>query len=643
MNQNADYTPAALYARVSSDRQDVDLSVAAQLRALRDHARKNGYIVAREYVDEAESGRIADRPEFRKMIDAASKTNAPFREILVWKFSRFTRKREHAVAFKSMLRRKGVRVVSITEQADDTPTGKLLEGIIESVDEFYSENLAQEVTRGMREAASRGFWVASRTPYGYNRVMVQDGPKKRPTLEPDPDAARVVKRIFDMAEAGTGMLKIAQALNDEGIASPAGKLWSKNGIHFILRNEVYTGALVWGAKGKGKDEPVRVEKAFPSIVSKTRFRRVNRLMRSRAPKRAHPRRVGSTYLLSGLVKCKACNRALSGQDAKSGQFAYYVCQSIMKRGKDACDTPRLNARRFEELVVGKIRSNILTESSITELVKVVDEEMDGVALEQRKRLQTVEDELEDVKRKLGRIWHVIETTDIDMADAAGRIKEHRDRQERLEDAAAEARAILADRRAVLDDVETITAYAKDMRDFLNESELTERRAFIESFVKEIVVMPGDALMRYTVPMPDDSLIPGRAAEKVALNGSVLSTVKNGGPGLTKSRTEADSEVTPSFGMGMVYVRTASSPLTSIASTKLRMSAFRSGIVPSFRKFRKSATYRTISSVSGRSTLLCSSWVLASSLAASSCSSRCLRDMIRGDRTSRVNSLVSMAS
>ena len=529
MNQNADYTPAALYARVSSDRQDVDLSVAAQLRALRDHARKNGYLVAREYVDEAESGRIADRPEFRKMIDAASKTNAPFREILVWKFSRFTRKREHAVAFKSMLRRKGVRVVSITEQADDTPTGKLLEGIIESVDEFYSENLAQEVTRGMREAASRGFWVASRTPYGYNRVMVQDGAKKRPTLEPDPDAARVVKRIFDMAEAGTGMLKIAQALNDEGIASPAGKLWSKNGIHFILRNEVYTGALVWGTKGKGKDEPVRVDKAFPSIVSKTRFRRVNRLMRSRAPKRAHPRRVGSTYLLSGLVKCKACNRALSGQDAKSGQFAYYVCQSIMKRGKDACDTPRLNARRFEELVVGKIRSNILTESSITELVKVVDEEMDGVAREQRKRLQTVEDELEDVKRKLGRIWHVIETTDIDIADAADRIKEHRDRQERLEDAAAEARAILADRRAVLDDVETITAYAKDMRDFLNESELTERRAFIESFVKEIVVMPGDALMRYTVPMPDDSLIPGRAAEKVALNGSVLSTVKNGGP------------------------------------------------------------------------------------------------------------------
>ena len=190
MNERFDMTPVALYARVSSDRQDVDLSVSAQLRALRDYAEKHSYLVAREYVDEAESGRIADRPQFQKMLDEASKPEAPFKEILVWKFSRFTRKREHAVAFKAMLRRRGVRVVSITEQADDTPTGKLLEAIIESVDEFYSENLAQEVTRGMRESASRGFWVTTYAPYGYRKVYVQDGPKKRPKLELDPPLRR---------------------------------------------------------------------------------------------------------------------------------------------------------------------------------------------------------------------------------------------------------------------------------------------------------------------------------------------------------------------------------------------------------------------------------------------------------------------
>ncbi len=643
MNDRLDLIPAALYARVSSDRQDVDLSVAAQLRALRDYAEKNGYHVAREYVDEAESGRIADRPQFQKMLDEAAKPEAPFKEILVWKFSRFTRKREHAVAFKAMLRRRGVRVVSITEHADDSPTGKLMEAIIESVDEFYSENLAQEVVRGMRESASRGFWVASRVPYGYRKLMVQDGAKKRPTLEPDPTTAPVVERIFGMAEAGRGILDITRTLNDEGIANPTGRLWSKNGVHIILRNPVYTGTLVWGTDSKDKAEPVRVEKAFPAIVSKAQFKRVNRKLRSRAPRRTHPRRVGSSYLLSGLVRCRACNRALSGQDAKSGRFAYYVCQSIMKRGKDACETPRLNARRFEEMVVGKIRENVLTESNIRELVKLVDEEMDGIAHEQRQQLETVEAELVDVKRRLERLYDLAETTDLNIDDFKPRIRDHREREEKLETAAAEARAMLSQRREVLDDVETIAAYAQDLSVFLNESELTERRAFIESFVKEIVVQPGNALVRYTIPMPQDSPIGGMDAEEVALHAPVLSTVKSGGPDWTKSRTEADSRFTPSFGMGTVYVSVASSPTTSMPSTKLRMSAFRSGNVPSCKNSRKSATYPLISSVVGSSTLRCSSWVSASSLAASSCSSRCLSEKIRGDRTSNVNSLVSRAS
>ena len=108
-----------------------------------------------------------------------------------------------------------------------------------------------------------------------------------------------------------------------------------------------------------------------------------------------------------------------------------------------------------------------------------------------------------------------------MADAGNHIRELRDRQELLEDEASAARAILTQRRSVLDDVNTTESYAKEMRDFLKRSELTERRAFIQSFVKEIVVMPDDALLRYTVPMPDDSLIPGKAIEKLTLNDRYL--------------------------------------------------------------------------------------------------------------------------
>ena len=426
----------------------------------------------------------------------------------MWKFSRFTGKREHAVAFKSMLRRKGVRVVSITDHADDSPTGKLMEAIIESVDEFYSENLAQEVARGMREAASRGFWMSTGSPYGYRKVMVQDGPKKRPKLEPDPATSAVVQRMFRMAGEGRSILDIAKTLNGEGIARSRGKKWSKTVIHDILNNETYTGTLVWGLQSKEKAPPVRVEKAFPTIVSRSRFRKVGRMLRSRAPFTSPPRRVASSYLLSGLVKCRGCGRALSGQDSKSGQFSNYVCQSLMKRGSGACQAPRLNAKRFEAIIVSQLRESILTEGNIRDLVRLVDEEMDGVAHECRQKLETIEGELAEVKRWLDRLCRAIETTDLDLGDITPRIKEHRERQEKLEIAADETRAQLAETRVTLDDADTITTYAREMSEFLETSELTESRTFIESFVKEIVVSPGRASIRYTIPIPEDSRIPG---------------------------------------------------------------------------------------------------------------------------------------
>ncbi len=533
MNERFDLTPAALYARVSSDRQDVDLSIAAQLRALRDYAEKNDYLVAREYVDEAESGRIADRPQFQKMLNEANKPEAPFKEILVWKFSRFTRKREHAVAFKSMLRRRGVRVVSITEQADDTPTGKLLEAIIESVDEFYSENLAQEVVRGMWEAASRGFWMTTYAPYGYKRVHVQDGAAKRPKLELNPPADAVVRRVFDMVLQGKSILDVTKTLNAEGIPTTNGKKWLKTTIHTMLSHEAYTGTLVWGAKAKDGAPPVRVEDAHPAIVSKRDFQKARRLLGSRAPKKVNPRRASSPYLLSGIAKCETCGKAMTAAEAKSGKYTYYICHSLLKRGKGTCKTPRLNAKSFEKLIVNEIRENVLTESNIRDLVKLLDEEMDGVARDQRQRLETIEEELEDVKKRLGRIWNHIETTDTEMADASDRIREHRERKEKLEIAAEEARALLKERRQFLDSADTIATFAAEMSEFLKTSELTETKAFVGSFVKEVVVKPGRAAIVYSIPTPDDSPMGGADAAEIALNGRVMNSVRYGGPARTE--------------------------------------------------------------------------------------------------------------
>ena len=244
------------------------------------------------------------------------------------------------------------------------------------------------------------------------------------------------------------------------------------------------------------------------------------------------------YLLSGLVKCETCGKALTAAEAKSGKYTYYVCHSLLKKGRGTCETPRLNSKNFEGLIVSNIRENILTESNIRDLVKIVDEEMDGMAREQRKRLKVIEDELEDVKKRLARIWLAIETTDIEMSDASARIKEHRERKEKLEAAAEEARSILSKRRVTLDKMETITAFAQDMSGYLKTSELTESRAFIRSFVKEIEVRPGKATIHYSIPTPEDSPIGGGDAAEVVLNGGVMNMGVVGGPILTIDRSWA---------------------------------------------------------------------------------------------------------
>ena len=340
----------------------------------------------------------------------------------------------------------------------------------------------------------------------------------------------MVRRIFDLTLQGKTSLDILKALNAEGIPSPNGKQWRKTTVHKVLANEAYTGTLVWGLRAQDGQEPVRVENAFPAIVSQQEFQRVRKLLESRAPAVTHPRRAASPYLLSGLAKCERCNKALTAAEAKSGKYTYYVCQSILKQGSGTCDTPRLNARSFEDVIISNIRENILTEGNIRDLVKLLDEEMDGVAREQRQNLETIEAELEEVKRKLDRIWHFVESTDLDMADASERILEHRHRREQLEAAAEEARAVLAERRELLDSADTIAAFASEMGEFLKTSELTETKAFVRSFVKEVLVRPGGATIVYTLPTPEDSPIGGSDAAEIALNGGVRSYVSNGGAG-----------------------------------------------------------------------------------------------------------------
>ena len=116
-----------------------------------------------------------------------------------------------------------MQVISINEPFDNSPTGRLMEAIIESLDEFYSDNLGEEVTRGMRESASRGFYLSVNPPYGYRNVKVKDGNKERSKLEIEPTEAAVVKGMLEAIIGGQGLTDIVRDLNSRGVPGPRGK------------------------------------------------------------------------------------------------------------------------------------------------------------------------------------------------------------------------------------------------------------------------------------------------------------------------------------------------------------------------------------------------------------------------------------
>jgi site-specific DNA recombinase len=490
----------ALYVRVSSDRQDVGLSVAAQLKALREYAARNGHSVVREFIDEAESGRTSYRPQFRQMISMARHSDKPFDLILVYKYSRFARSREDSIVYKALLKKSGVQLTSITEPFDDTAVGRLMQSIIECIDEFYSENLGEEVTRGMRESAARGFYLNCRPPYGYRKIKVNDGGKERARLDVDEFQSRVVASIFEEALNGKGLTEIVKGLNLKGIASPRGSTWGKTVIHKMLRNEIYTGNMVWGLRSKRGLPPVRAENVCPAIIDQQTFQRVQILLRERSFTKIHPQRISSRYLLSGIARCGHCGKSLIGLQAKSGRFAYYVCGTLVRKGARSCPSRYLNAKKLEELVTDKIKGHVLTPSNLTRLAKMVTEELNTNVATYETEIGTIDSAIIDVASRLDRLYDALETGKISLDLLAPRIRELKEREDKLQERKSELHMLLTGEKAEVATQREVAKCAADFKELLQEGSLAEKKAFVRSFVNEVRVTGAHVLVNYRLPM-----------------------------------------------------------------------------------------------------------------------------------------------
>ena len=487
------------YARVSSERQaEKDLSIPAQLKALRRYALDRNWELVGEYIDEAESARTANRPKFKEMIAGARRKSKSFEVILVWKLSRFARNREDSVIYKSLLKKHGVQVISINEPVDSSAAGKLLEGMIEVIDEFYSTSLAEDTVRGMKENAERGFYNGGRAPYGYIVAKSNEGGVEKSRLHPEESEIPVVKRVFQMAAWGEGGKDIARALNRDGLRTRAGLFWGSTVINYMLRNAVYTGSLVWAV---GNGEVICTRNAHPALVSGDDFQKVQQLVTDRRPVLRHPRTVASQYVLSSLIRCAKCGAAMIGATAKSGRYHYYKCGNHFKRGKEACPAPSVSKNKIEGFVVDRLKEVVLTDKNLADLVRMVNEETRLLAGGRQERLEEIEKRLESSNQKLLRLYVALETGKLELDDLAPRIKELRAEQTGLLRAREEALTELGDAEPKGLSGEQVLAYARDLKAVLSEGTVMEQKSFLRSFTKTIEFEPGQVAIDYVIPMP----------------------------------------------------------------------------------------------------------------------------------------------
>lgn len=354
---------AALYIRVSTDNQ-LEFSPDAQKRALIEYAKRNKMSVdpTHIYVDEGISGMDAkNRPAFQRMITTAKKNPSPFDAILVHKFDRFARSREDSVVYKSLLRKEcNVAVISITEQLEDDKFSIILEAMLEAMAEYYSLNLAEEVTKGMTEKARRGGFQASRM-LGYN-VKGLGG-----KLEIIEDEANIVRLIFNkFINEDMTYHAINKYLNLSGYTTQNGNKFEKRNVRYILENPIYAGYVRWNRRNKfqqinPKDEWIVEKGLHEPIVPKEMYDKAQEKIKKIAMIYGTGARPPSGYAhwLSGVLKCGTCGTSMSyggpRKNRKSGK-GYYCCN---KYKKGSCDTSNhTSVIKLEKYVLDTIDSDI---------------------------------------------------------------------------------------------------------------------------------------------------------------------------------------------------------------------------------------------------------------------------------------------
>jgi site-specific DNA recombinase len=420
---------AALYLRVSTGRQaDNDLSIPDQRRQAKAYCASRGWEIAADYVEPGASATDDRRPEFQRMIDAATTKPPAFDVILVHSFSRFFRDQFQLEFYVRRLAKAGVRLVSIRQELGDDPMSNMIRQIMALFDEDQARENAKHTLRAMKENARQGFWNGALPPIGYRIVEAaeQRGHRTKKSLEIDPIQAETVRSIFRFAREGNGssgpmgVKSIAKHLNEARIRTRDGERWGVDAVHKVLTRTTYIGRHRFNTKywktRERKPEAEVVEMIVPPIIDVAEFEAVQTLLKARSPAMTAPRVVSGPTLLTGICFCAACGGAMTLRTGKSGRYRYYTCCTKARQGESGCKGRTVPMDKLDSMVAEHIEHRLLQPKRLEQILSRVLDRREELAERRTAHIAELRKRASEAEAKLKRLYYAIEDGIADVSD-----------------------------------------------------------------------------------------------------------------------------------------------------------------------------------------------------------------------------------
>ena len=492
---------AALYLRVSTGRQaENDLSIPDQRRQAKAYCVSRGWEIAADYVEPGATATDDKRPEFQRMIDAATSKPSAFDVILVHSFSRFFRDQFQLEFYVRRLAKAGVRLVSVTQELGDDPMSNMIRQIMALFDEYHSRENAKHTLRAMKENARQGFWNGSLPPIGYRIVEAaeQHGHRTKKTLEVDPLQAETVRLIFRLAREGDGssgpmgIKTITKHLNASSIRTRDGGRWGIAAVHKVLTRTTYIGrhrfnTRFWKTRER-KAETEVVEMAVPPIIDQAEFEAVQALLKSRSPALAAPRIVSGPTLLTGICFCAGCGKAMTLRTGKSGRYRYYTCSTKARQGETGCRGRTVPMEKLDTLVADHIEQRLLQPRRLTQILASVLDRREERSERRKQHVAELRKRTAEADAKLKRLYDAIENGVADLADPMlkqriAELKTIRD-QARID---AERAQGTIDRAGPILTAQAITTFARTARKRMRTDSGGYRRDHLRALAQRVEV------------------------------------------------------------------------------------------------------------------------------------------------------------